>query len=1085
MFSSTSEENTPVYKIIDLDNNKLVIPQLSFITTFSNPFYTKRNAEIPQIIAKTALFEIPLIIPFDYIEFAFQYLPHHIRFDPISGEPIARYTLYIVVHNNLPEIKEYRIQNIWIKVIDINTYFNLYTKRSDLNDMKFVYFIFVDFSCWGDIVSQSMKNFNISISGGDTSKRHLLSDVSVRLNFLILIFTGLNLDFVNKHLLFNTVDKKFIAPGSFITKDTDNHFSLNISRLKNNPFSLFRDTQKRSFHSTRSNNVWSINSMLPPSSVFFSYETTYYLKFFNRAVLTRRYSSLTPIKISNFKNSHKPNKISSFLKSIKTIIKENKNDLPKAQRYIEEKWIDIAYDSFDINSTFFKKYNIIFEDAWDTLNYADKKGIFKRVYKELAPFLLDYKYIFLTFSFIITFHLKVKETSLATMIGKNIFYSLFFKNYKEKFTSFNAFCINFRIDNNKMIKLGMTFIEAFSSQLSNQIFERFYDEDEGYYIKINKEYIKNIKENLIINPQSLPMISKPTLWDEKTKGGFLLNNDSEFEKGLVTGSENHSHCLTLNKNVYDTVNYLNSLKFKANIDFINYIQNEGNFILDLYKKNNVDSFLNNMITLDIANVLENISFYLNVNLDWRGRIYTQSFYLDYQGSDFSLAFINFSEGKKLTKTGEFFYYIYGANCYNNDNISKRNFNDRYIWVKNNLDKIYSLDKDFISKAESPALFAVFCLNLIKIKNDPNYIHYTPVFLDATCSGIQHFAAMLLDYRLAYNVNLIKTDNVQDFYNTLIEPINKAINDSWKNDPDLVIFSDIKLSRKELKRLIMTKTYNVSAWGMKDHLKSILDIQENTITYKDKNGNEKKKINNLYYVKATNELGYVLLDQKQLLKLATIIDNNIFNNYPILNSVYIFLTQLANIMIKLELPITWATPLGLQILQHYNLSTIQKVTINFLGKSKNTVLRKWTKNLNTKKQENAIIPNIIHSLDATHLFKIILEWSKDKDKYILPIHDCFGTHPNDMESLTDIIRQKFVEIYVNHDFLQNLLDNMINDLKKHRIEIKEEKNSDDPSQNKNYIVIYKKNKKEKIYFPQIPDKGSLNIYDVLKSIHMVT
>ena len=102
-------------------------------------------------------------------------------------------------------------------------------------------------------------------------------------------------------------------------------------------------------------------------------------------------------------------------------------------------------------------------------------------------------------------------------------------------------------------------------------------------------------------------------------------------------------------------------------------------------------------------------------------------------------------------------------------------------MKDNLDKIYSMDKDFILKAESPALFAAFCINLRKIRDDPNYIHYTPCFLDATCSGIQHFAAMLLDYDLAYNVNLIKSDKVNDIYATLIDPINKAINESLEND----------------------------------------------------------------------------------------------------------------------------------------------------------------------------------------------------------------------------------------------------------------------------------------------------------------
>ena len=47
------------------------------------------------------------------------------------------------------------------------------------------------------------------------------------------------------------------------------------------------------------------------------------------------------------------------------------------------------------------------------------------------------------------------------------------------------------------------------------------------------------------------------------------------------------------------------------------------------------------ITLSVADTFQNIPIYLNVNSDWRGRIYTQSFFLSYQGGDLSSALLNF------------------------------------------------------------------------------------------------------------------------------------------------------------------------------------------------------------------------------------------------------------------------------------------------------------------------------------------------------------------------------------------------------------------------------------------------------------
>lgn len=141
-----------------------------------------------------------------------------------------------------------------------------------------------------------------------------------------------------------------------------------------------------------------------------------------------------------------------------------------------------------------------------------------------------------------------------------------------------------------------------------------------------------------------------------------------------------------------------------------------------------------------------------------------------------------------------------------------------------------------------------------------------------------------------------------------------------------------------------------------------------------------------------------------------------------------------------------------------------------------MLREWTDNLNTDKQLQAIIPNIIHSFDATHLIQVILDW--DKNKYILPIHDCFGTHPNHMYNLSQVVKKQFVKIYSDYKFLEVLRNNLINDLKKYRIEIIEKDKEE-------YIKVNIKNKKRFLKLPVLPKKGELNIEDVLNSTYMIS
>lgn len=127
------------------------------------------------------------------------------------------------------------------------------------------------------------------------------------------------------------------------------------------------------------------------------------------------------------------------------------------------------------------------------------------------------------------------EPCLAAMIGRNILFSIYKNNFKKSvdsaptastFDSFNDFCNKFlqRWNHNEhFIRLGTTFIDIFTSQIGVHIFERRNINDEGYFLYINKDYIDQIQNNLILNPQSLPMISQPNLWSEQDYGGFILN----------------------------------------------------------------------------------------------------------------------------------------------------------------------------------------------------------------------------------------------------------------------------------------------------------------------------------------------------------------------------------------------------------------------------------------------------------------------------------------------------------------------------------------------------------------------------------
>lgn len=87
--------------------------------------------------------------------------------------------------------------------------------------------------------------------------------------------------------------------------------------------------------------------------------------------------------------------------------------------------------------------------------------------------------------------------------------------------------------------------------------------------------------------------------------------------------------------------------------------------------------------------------------------------------------------------------------------------------------------------------------------------------------------------------------------------------------------DISLTRKELKSIIMTKSYNVTTFGVIEQLKSVLDKVE----IKTKRGN-KEIIIHKYKVPAKNVEGFLILNESEVVKIGRIINDNIKNQYPV-------------------------------------------------------------------------------------------------------------------------------------------------------------------------------------------------------------
>lgn len=346
-------------------------------------------------------------------------------------------------------------------------------------------------------------------------------------------------------------------------------------------------------------------------------------------------------KISGEKGEMESSTILSYLDSIQSIINNQDNTPEKAQSLIENTWISILLEQLNDEKKLINKYSHRFSkiivEANKTLISLQENNIIKKRFPLLYKELDSIDFIFITYSICLSYSNKLGYTSLSELVGNNILYQLYKKSECSTFLEFKNQLINSKFIS---FKVGDFFITLLT-QFPHDLFERnispssFYTKEVAT-LNINSEYLEDIKNNIIVHPYTLPMICKPNIWSEDSYGGFLDNVNKEVS--IITGSQSHSHLVENKEALFKSINYLNSIKFSINTLLLEYLNNEGNFLLDLIKE---DNDTQRAIVLKIAESFSKVPFYLNVHADWRGRIYTQSFFITYQGGDLSSALLNF------------------------------------------------------------------------------------------------------------------------------------------------------------------------------------------------------------------------------------------------------------------------------------------------------------------------------------------------------------------------------------------------------------------------------------------------------------
>lgn len=430
-------------------------------------------------------------------------------------------------------------------------------------------------------------------------------------------------------------------------------------------------------------------------------------------------------------------------------------------------------------------------------------------------------------------------------------------------------------------------------------------------------------------------------------------------------------------------------------------------------------------TLDIA---ERYSvyrkLYMPYQLDFRGRIYAVP-QLNPQGTDYQKSLLRFATGKALGEEGWKWLAVHGSNLAGNDKCS---FEDRVNWVLDNEEEILAIAANpydnrgwcgSVNEVEidKPWQFLSFCFEWAGYaEHGDAYVSKIPVAMDGSCSGIQHFSAMLKDEVGGNAVNLVPSELPADVYRLVADKviiqaqydvIHGTANEIKHNDEGVAYmvegtktmatqWLEFGITRKTTKRSVMTLAYGSKEYGFKDQLLEDI-LTPARMAGKDFpfSGDGYRAAG--YMAKAIwNAVNQVLVKAGEAMK---------------------WLQTAAAVASNENLPVRWTTAVGFPVMQAYQEMTLRRVKTSIAGSivKLNLQLPDGDK-LDRRRQSSGIAPNFVHSCDAAHMMLTTVRASQAGLKNFAMIHDSFGTTAGDVDTLYRVVREAFVEMYVNVDVL---------------------------------------------------------------------
>ena len=535
------------------------------------------------------------------------------------------------------------------------------------------------------------------------------------------------------------------------------------------------------------------------------------------------------------------------------------------------------------------------------------------------------------------------------------------------------------------------------------------------YIVPTAEFM-DIKDEVMANaelfsPLAWPMLVPPKNWTNTEPGGYILNEVMQGHELVRRGD----HALIQGEIPLSFLNKIQQVKYRLNPFIVNTAMllekrgvSVGKFLpivhydlppkpVDIaenkearkkYRREAAEVMnkraaefkrsCRTRMTMEAVARFKDREFYIPWSFDYRGRAYPIPAFLTPQDTDFGKSLLNFADAAVMTEDAEEWLAFQVATTYGLD---KATMQERLDWTRTHVSLIARVARNPIDHlgdwegADEPWLFLAACeeYDACCLRQTRN-LTSLPVATDATCSGLQILAGLARDKSTARLVNVVPAHKPQDAYAVVAEVSKPYIPEKYRAVWD----------RKCVKRTVMTIPYNAKAFSNRSYIKAALE-EKGVDVDKD-------------------DLTIIVQSVRQAMQAVV----------PGPMSVMRWIESEVGQAIKRgEDHIEWTTPSGFLVRQRYFKKKIERIQLQLLGRCDLSIAVEDGKDVDINRHKAATAPNLIHSLDASLLHLAVRKF----DEPIALIHDSVLSRACDMGKLSAIIRETYMILFAEHDYLR--------------------------------------------------------------------